>query len=185
MFCKMIQKNHREVTAISASGGGGSASDAQQSRFVDCFGPVVPQEPRQRTIGQKLSVSLTAGTVVAFVVGVDNALNRCTADRARLSKFSMRGHFSMERRHVFGESTCGLAAQPCDPFRQDVACRLVQYRYFFFRQPAGPFQWREPRAVKDFIRVRVADPAEQSWIGQGAFYGMIFPEERAAEFLLG
>src|SRR5580765_115122 len=55
----------------------------QGSELVDRPGPVVPEQPGQRAVGQQPAVGLAPCAVVALVRGVDDALHRLAADRAR------------------------------------------------------------------------------------------------------
>src|SRR5437899_11284380 len=60
--------------------------------LVDRPRPVVFQQPRQRPIGQELAARLTARTIIALVLGIDDPLNRRPAHETWLSEPAMHGH---------------------------------------------------------------------------------------------
>ena len=80
------------------------------------------------------------------------------------------------RRHVFSECSdflreflAGFFAQPMDPFDQCVAGGGVKPRDFFFSKFLRQLYRRQSRIPKNFVRVSIADAAEESRIGERPF----------------
>src|SRR5262249_26167175 len=96
------------------------------SQLVDRSRPVLPEEPRQRPIGEDPPPGLATGAVVRFVVGIADSLNRRAAVRARLIEPPVHGHFLMKCRDVLGEAVSGLGPQPRDPLLQHRSAGLMQ-----------------------------------------------------------
>src|SRR5262249_9796033 len=88
--------------------------------------PVLLEEARQRAIRQEPPSGLAGGAVVGLVVGVDDALDRRAAVRARLPVATVDGHPLPEGGHLLGESIARLLAQPIGPRPEHGAGRLVE-----------------------------------------------------------
>ena len=65
--------------------------------FFKCPRPIALQEARERAVGEDPSLRLAARAVVALVLGVDDPLHGCEADRARLAELSMDRKAGAER----------------------------------------------------------------------------------------
>ena len=66
------------------------------------------------------------------------------------------------------EAVSVFLTKSADPLAENRADGVVQTRDLVFGQALRPFHRRQLRPVKDFIRVRVANAAENAWIRQGA-----------------
>ena len=64
------------------------------------------------------------------------------------------------------------------PIAEDAANGRVQPRDLLLRQAPRELGGREPRPVKDLVRVRVADPGKEPRIGQGALQRVALARER-------
>src|SRR5258705_7539749 len=78
--------------------------DGYSLERVDRSGPALVQQPRERAVGQDDAARLAARAVVAFVLGVNDALHRRSAHRAGLSESAVRGHFRSKGGDALGES---------------------------------------------------------------------------------
>src|SRR5262249_28599006 len=113
--------------------------------------PVVLQKPRQRAISQQSALGLTARAVVAFVLGVTNALHRRRTDGAGRPIAAVHGHLGPERRDALGEGVARLRAQPVGPLDERRADRAAQSLDLFGCQSLSQPQRREPGAVQDLV----------------------------------
>src|SRR6266853_1829198 len=94
--------------------------------IVNRFRPVVPKQPRQRAIGKQAPAGLAFRAVVALVRGVDDALHRRAADRARLFESAMNGHALVKGGDLLGKTASQLLTQAIDPEEQSVSRRAVE-----------------------------------------------------------
>ena len=94
-------------------------------QLVDILGPAVMQQPRQRSVGEDLAAGLAARAVVRFVLGVDDALYRCAADRAWLAVAPVHGHRVVERGDLFRERVARVVAQHTADLRLVAVLSLV------------------------------------------------------------
>ena len=125
-------------------------------------GPIIFQEPRQRTVGEYPPACLTARAVVGFVVGVADPLHRGSADGTRLAEPAVDGHAGTKRGDLLGEIVAGLGSKPVGPLLEDSRHRLAQAFDLVVRQLRGQRQWRQSGAMEDLVGIGVADAAEES-----------------------
>lgn len=118
-----------------------------------------------------------------LTVRVTDALDFFAADRARPAKFAVHGHLPTERRHVLWKTTASFSPQNFNPMSQGSLCGVKQSPDGLGRKLLRQRHGREPGAVQDFVRIRIANAAEQVRIGQGALERVISQRERRAEFL--
>src|SRR5579864_2062939 len=85
-------------------------------------------QSRQRAVGEQPTPSLTARAVVAFVVGVGNALYRGAAHRARLLETTVHGHLGTKSGDLLGKTVLRILPQAIDPDKQRRARGIVQPR---------------------------------------------------------
>src|SRR6185437_7451058 len=101
-------------------------------------------------------------------VGVADALNLSTAAWAGLVKAAVHGHFRPEGSHILREFFPCLGGEPVRPRAESLARGGVETIPLVWLELLGERNWGKLRSVKDFVRVCVADAADQSWIGEGA-----------------
>src|SRR4030095_13697627 len=77
--------------------------------------PVVLHQARKRAVCEQASLVLTARAVIAFVRGVEEALPRRAAVRARLAIAPVHRHSRPERGHFLGEAAGALAIERFAP----------------------------------------------------------------------
>src|SRR5262249_1460928 len=65
--------------------------------------PVLFQQARHRAVCEDAAAGLAACAVVAFVVGVDDALHRRVTDRTWFFELAVDRHLGAERGHFLGE----------------------------------------------------------------------------------
>src|SRR5262249_10544590 len=85
--------------------------------FIQTPRPVLFKKSRHRAICQQSAFGLASRAVVAFVVRIDNALNRRTADGTWFAITAMHSHLRTECRDFGWELGCNLSLQSVDPFR--------------------------------------------------------------------
>jgi len=90
-------------------------------------------------------------------------------------------HLWPESCDLLGEVVPGFLTKPGDPLTENRAHGVVQTRDLVFGQALSPFHRRQLCPMKDFIRVRVANAAENAWARQGAFGGVNFAQQRCAK----
>ena len=84
----------------------------------------------------------------------------------------MHGHLWPERGDVLGKPVACSFAEQFDPVGQGFLGRPVQALDFRARQVMRHRHGRQTRAMQDFVRVGIADAAEQARVGQRAFEGV-------------
>src|SRR5258708_4426302 len=97
-----------------------------RSDVVDRLGPVVLQEPRERTVGEQPAAGLAARAIVALVLRVDDPLHGRAAHGAGLLEAAVHRHLFAKRRHLLGKAVAGLGAQQTGPLRERGARCLVE-----------------------------------------------------------
>ena len=110
-----------------------------------------------------------------------DALNRRAASRARFAEASVDRHPFVECRHLLGKRVFGLTLQPVCPFSERRDRRRTQPRRSLGAQLAGQLERRQSGAMKNFIRVCVADAAEQMRIGKRALQRVALLLQRRRE----
>ena len=100
--------------------------------------PCAPRAPRGSWASPSLSkrdsersasslpLGLAGGAVVRLVVGVDDALHRRAAHRARLAVLAVHRHLGAKRGDLVGEAVADLGAQPIGPPDQHLLAGRVQ-----------------------------------------------------------
>src|SRR5262245_53841827 len=96
--------------------------------LLEAFRPILLEQPRQRAVGEQAALGLAGRAVVRLVVGVDDALYRRAAHRARHAELAVDGHLGPERRHLVGEAVADLVAHALGPQVQRVDARAVEAR---------------------------------------------------------
>src|SRR5690348_13140591 len=81
--------------------------------------PTRLEQARQRAVGQYRATCLAVGAVIGFIVGIDDALHRSPAVRARFAEAAVHGHLRPERRDAFREVFARLVSQAFGPFREN------------------------------------------------------------------
>jgi len=92
----------------------------------------------------------------------------------------MHRHPRAECRHFLGKFVPCLRAQLLSPMPQRLLDGLVQTANLFHFQSLRQCNRRQPRVVEYFVRIRVADSAEQMWVRQRALQCVIFRNQIAA-----
>jgi len=93
----------------------------------------------------------------------------------------VNGHFLSKRGHLFGKGSFGFGAQPVYPELEGMVGRREQPFPFLRLQLAREGDGRELRRVQDFVRIRVADSADQARVGKGSLECAVFKRERFAK----
>jgi len=88
---------------------------------------------------------------------VDDPLDGRTADRTGFPEPSMHGVVGAEGGDMFREGLPGFAAEAVGRFEQRLTRCVKEARGVFVRELRGQSDRREPRPVKDFVRIRVPD----------------------------
>src|SRR5882724_462031 len=145
--------------------------------------PVRSQEARQRTIREQLAARLALGAIVGLVVRVPDTLDGGAAVGAGLAVAAVDGHPRPEGRHALGELAARSLPQAHDPVVERSARRLVEPRVLTVAERPRLPHGREPRAMQDLVRVRVADAREDVRVGQRALERVVLAGDRAAELL--
>src|SRR6266850_2868096 len=145
--------------------------------------PVVFEKARKRSVGQDTSARLATRAIVAFVLGVDDPLDRGAAHRTRLPEASVDGHRVMKRRDLLRKRPLQLPSQLINPDDQRRARRVVQPRDLVGTQRLRQLQRGETCRVKNLVGVSVADAAEQMRIGERPLQRVILTPERGAELI--
>src|SRR5205807_6914741 len=104
-----------------------------------------------------------------------------SAARAGMAVLTVDGHLVAKRRDLLRELALRLCAQTLHPLAQRRSRGIVEPHDLLVRQPQRQSHRTELRAVEDLIRIRVADSAEQAWIGERAFERAIGRAQRGAE----
>src|SRR5438132_8626621 len=131
------------------------------SKFLRGLWPVFTQDARQGAIGEKLAAGLAVGTVVGLVGGIANPLNLCGAAQTRLTEATMYGHPRAKSGNVFRKSVAGCDAEIFNPLKKSYACGSMKPFHLFPGKSLREFYGRELRLKKNFIRIGIADAAEQ------------------------
>ena len=108
---------------------------------------------------------MAAGAVVAFVFGVDDALNGGAARWARFSIATVDGHFGAEGGDFFGEALGGFGIQAIGPVGEDRLRGRVELGDLFVSQATGEQDGGEFGGEEDFVAIGVADAGEETRIG--------------------
>ncbi len=95
----------------------------------------------------------------------------------------MHRHFLAKCGDVFRKFVAGLRAQSLRPLEQRLASGMVEPNLLLLAELKGKLDRREFRAVKQLIRIGIANAAEQAGIGQSALEGVVFASERGPEAL--
>lgn len=157
----------------------------EQVEFVEGAGPVFAEEAGEGAVGEEFAGGLAGGAVVGFVAGVADALDFCAAAGAGKFVATVDGHAFAEGGDFFGEFTSGFGAEVIGPGREAGADGLVEALNFGRAEFLGEREGREFCFPKNFVRVSVADAAEEAWVGKGALERVIRGDERGGELLDG
>ena len=93
----------------------------------------------------------------------------------------MDRHAFAESADFFRKAVAGRIPKPLDPVPQREPHGVEQAFDFLGRQFLRKSHRRELRPVQDFIRIGVANPAEQARVCKGALHGVIFRCELGRE----
>src|SRR5262249_57531404 len=100
--------------------------------------PIVPEQPRQRPVGEDSPFGLAAWTIVRLVVRVADALNWRPTHWARLAELAVDGHLRAESGHLLWKAVAHLLAEAFDPLAQHLLRRGKQPSHFFPRPIPPP-----------------------------------------------
>src|SRR5439155_24717289 len=139
--------------------------------------PALPGRWRERAVGEEPAARLAPRAAVLLVLGVDDALHRGAARRARLAVAPVDGHPFAERRDPLGELRTGLPPQPFAPVEQRRARGLEEARALRVRELPRELHGRQARPMKDLGGVGVADPAEEPWVGERTLERVVLRDE--------
>ncbi len=109
---------------------------------------------------------------------------RCTggaAIGAREAVAAVDGHPVAKRGDLLGEASPGLAAQSFGPLDERRAGGLEERLDLGVVELPRELHGREASAMKDLVRIRVADAAEQTRVGERALQRVALAHERGAE----
>ena len=109
---------------------------------------------------------------------VNDALHRRSASRTGFSEPTVNGHSLVECGHLFRKPFTSVCLKPCRPLRERVNRGRMQQTDLVSRQLTSQLEGRQPRTMKNFIRIRVPDAAEQMGIRQRSLQRVIFSLER-------
>ena len=87
----------------------------QVFEFFESARPVRSQEAGERAVRKNLSVCLTPGAIVRFVLGIANSQNLFAASGAWLAVAPVDGHACAKGGHFFGEAGPRFGLQAVDP----------------------------------------------------------------------
>src|SRR5579862_657150 len=149
--------------------------------LFESSGPVAVQKAGKGAICEKLAAGLAVHTVVGFVVGVANPLDRRAALDARLAIPAMNRHVFAEGGYLFREIAAGLVAQSLGPEGKSPADGPVEPAYVIRAELLRKRDRRHASLKKDFVRVGVADPAEEVRIGERPLQGMVLRSKHGRE----
>ena len=114
---------------------------------------------------------------------VHHTLDGRSADRAGLAKATVNGHPVVEGCDLFRKTIARFLLQSFRPFGQDVNGRPVQRPKIGSVQLTCELERRQLRAVENLVRLRVANPTEEVWVGQRALQGVAFALQHLGEGL--
>ena len=149
--------------------------------FVEGAGPIGFEQAGQAAVGEDFAAGLADWAVVGFVVCVADALDWRAASGARLTEAAMDGHFRAECSYFFWESVLGFGVEAIDPELERLPGRFEEPLPFRLAQFACQRDRRELGGIQDFVRVGVADAAEDARIGEGSLEGAVFLGESLAK----
>ena len=142
--------------------------------FFDGPGPVLAEQAGQRAVGEQPPAGLAGGAVVGFAsprsgcagspvphLGHGFSCFPCT-DIAGLNAVTLSGNAGRDSSRRMATHLASSGAR-----------RLEQPSGFPRRERPGQLERRQPRLEQDLVGVRVADPAEQPGIGQGALQRVV------------
>ena len=115
------------------------------------FGPIVLQQPGQRTIGEETPFGLTARAVVRLVLAPDDSLNGSAAIRTWLSEPAVDAHALVKRRHFFWKRVARLSLQALRPFRERRRHGAMQPPDLGLVQLSCQPERRQSGAMQDFV----------------------------------
>src|SRR5262249_26530590 len=145
--------------------------------------PIVPQQPRQRPVGEDSPFGLAAWTIVRLVVRVADALNWRPTHWARLAELAVDGHLRAESGHLLWKAVAHLLAEAFDPLAQHLLRRGKEPCNFFVGQIPRQSERRQLCPVQDLVRVSVADAIEESRIRESPLQRVILAPQRRRELL--
>src|SRR5688500_9431825 len=97
----------------------------------------------------------------------------------------MHRHALSEGGHLLRKCLTSLRAQPIAPLAEDRLCARIETMDAALIQSTRELEWRETRAMQDFIRVRVPDPIEEAGIGERPLDRMALGPQARRKFLRG
>jgi hypothetical protein len=160
---------------------GGQVVDACASATYSRSSKVVLEEAGEGPVGEDAAARLAARAVVGLAVGVDDALHRGAAHRARLAVLAVDGHVGVERGHLLREAVAGLGDALCRPPVQDVDGGGVEALDLLVVEGGGHRHRRQPGPVHDLVGEGPSDPREQPGVGEGSLQRVPFGAQRRGE----
>src|SRR6185437_3326093 len=152
-----------------------------RSELVERFRPILLEQAGQGSIGKKPAAGLAARAVVRLVLGVPDALHRTCANGTRQPEAAVNRHVVAEGRYLLGELSARERPQTLRPEPKLLARGRVQALDLRIIEPARQHDRRQPRGMQNLIGVGVADPAEQSRVGERAFERMVLAPQPLRE----
>ena len=149
-------------------------------QLVDRLRPVALSSRDSERSASSLPPVWQRGAVVRLVVGVDDALHRRAADRARLAEAPCTAISGRNAVTFSGKPSPTSAREPLGPLRAgSTASRRTAARSAVASSARRQRHGRESRAVQDLVGVGVADAAEQARIGERALQRVILAARAA------
>lgn len=106
-------------------------------QFLEGAWPIVFQKTREGAVGIDSPIGLALGTVVAFVFGIHNPLNRRAAPRTRFFVTAVDSHFSVESSNLVGKRAAQFVLQIIYPLQQCLATCSKEPTCLLIVEPMG------------------------------------------------
>src|SRR5690606_32111850 len=147
--------------------------------------PVLPQQLREGAIMQEAPAGLAAGAVVGLVLAVDDSLDGGATMGARLAVPPVYLHPRVERGDLLWKAVARFGGEQLGPFPEQALRRLVEGCDLLVAELRRSLHRGELRLQEDLVRVCVADPAQDAWIGQRALERVVLRTQRRGELVEG
>jgi len=95
----------------------------------------------------------------------------------------MHGHFVSKGGDLHGEPITDLGPESNGPLIENIDDGPVKSSRFDIIQARRQLERRQSRPVEDLIRVGIPDPAENPWVGEGAFEGVALAGDGRQEII--
>src|SRR5260370_37465363 len=163
-------------------GGGGGAGGSgvfwgKEFEFFEGAGRIFAEKAGESAVGEELSAGLAGGAIVGFVGGVTNALDFGVATRTRLFVAAVNGHAFAKGGDIFGEILARLRAEAVEPANERGTGGCEEALDLRHGELVGQREGRKPGFEQNFIRIGIADAAEQARVGEGALQSVVRGEK--------